>query len=573
MVDSRQTIFLAWEENHAACFEQHDACRGAHYFPVNQKAAAAWLALGKSLSLSPFWELYRQIDLELADRAADRYAAAWHGELHLEVNSARAWLWAREAAFLRQLLATLEHRCGVPSYLVPRAKFFRPTNWHNANCAALAVMESHAVDGASIKWLDLPEMPTHSTPIPSSPLIAPAEKWLLFSAFAIPDLAHHLARLLFEGSWSIRLLLDPRDPLPAGVVAALQTAAGRRLQLCWLDLQLQATSPLAPPVIGDRLGEWILATSHDPASMERQLTSLVAQDGFSGCVVSDHHSAQTLILRRLCAAMSAPLCVVPHSSWPMDTPFALGGTSSPHEIHLASTRRAAEHIAAHTPVPLAAHPLPSPRYRPKMVRFLRRLRRWLALSAKPLQIGAIITSGEEISAPDMALIDIVDSLRILCQTLGHTPRAVELHVRLRAAEDRQEVLATLLDTQALSVFWEKSTQRTPFQFLQDVDLVVEIGTPGSATLECFAQPVPVLRLGPVDQRHRAQLLPATLVPCLSADATGSEILQTYLARRWLRLTLALRQWLYLVTQTLPESHLPVLLSTRTSQRKFPQGVR
>lgn len=570
MTRARRVIFLAWESHHAEIFDALTEGWNAVFFPVNQKAAAPWLVQGRALALPPFWTLYCQADLDAADQEANRYTAQWHGSLLLEANAARAWIWAREATYLKTLLASLVHTLGeTPHYLVPRPKRFKSKSWHDAQWVPLAVMEMLVDEGATVDWLNYPDRPppAPAATLSESPPESSQERWLLLSTFGIPDLADHVTRLLAQGSWSVLLLLDPADPLPAGILESLVASCGVRVRAAYLDRAMLPKAATLPPTVTDRLGRWICETGPDVAQIGKQIEALVAQVTIAGCIVSDHHAVQTLILRRLCAARRLPLCVLPHSVFPLEGVFALSDKSGPNEICVAPTRRAAMHLAASGKHRLAARPLASPRYRPKFLRFLRRLRFWLSMEQRPLRVGVVVTSGEELSAPDVALVDISESLRALCEAAGQVGRPVQLHVRLRALEDRAEVLGAMLGAGAQAVAWERSSRRSPLEFLQEMDVVVEVGTPGSVTLESFAQMVPFLRVGTAGPRRAAFMLPANLVPRLAGTPDCRE-LRWYFRRARSRVILGLRQFFHLVYDTQPEIRFDDLFFTASGNDVF-----
>lgn len=550
LTKGRRAIFLAWEERHAEIFNAAPECQGAEFFPINQKAAAPWFACGHPLTLPPFWQLYRQADLDAVDQEADRYVSGWRGSLLLEANASRVWIWAREAAYLRRLLTALENSLDIPPrYLVPRLGSNRYLSWHGADRVPTVVMEMLAAEGAEVKWIADPDscMDAQKIQLPPPLQRKAGGPWVLFSTFAVPDLADHLTRLLDLDGLSILLLIDPADPLPQSVIDEMIGASSGRVGVAILDRRFPSEEETV--TVADRLAKEIIASGPDVAILAEQLKTLVGKDGLIGCLVSDHHAVQTIILRRLCRERQLPVCMLPHSAWPMQGAFALGVESAPAEIRLASTRRAAAYLTDMGYQRLATRPFPSPRYRPRTVRLLRRLRRWLSAERDPLRVGVVVTSGEELSAPDMALADIVNSLRALCNLARANSRQMRLYFRLRDREDKAEVLKALIGPDAEDAIWETSSQRTPYAYLQAMDLVVEVGTPGSVTFESFSQLAPFIRMGPAGLRHKHFLLPHSLVPNIGIDSCDA--LLKYVGRLRAAM-LALRQLLHLVYDTKPE---------------------
>ncbi|MBL8398845.1 MAG: glycosyltransferase family 2 protein [Candidatus Accumulibacter sp.] len=546
----QRTVFLAWEEYHAEIFNTVPSCHEAEFFPVNQKAAAPWLANGRSLTLPPFWQLYQQSDLVAADCDADRYIARWRDDLLLEANAARAWLWSREASYLRRLLAAFEKFVDFsPRYLVPRLRANRADSWHGAGQAPITVMEILAAEGAEVQWISVPMPATEIADFQSTADHPPvvASPWVLFSTFAVPDLADHLARLLDLAGLSILLLVDPCDPLPSTVIEKVMGSYAGRVLVATLARHLRNDEK--PTIVAERLAEEIIATGPNVTRISAQLNVLVDREGLIGCLVSNHHAVQTSILRRLCKERRISLCVLPHSVWPMPKPFSLGVESAPLEVHVASTRRATAHLAAMGHQGLASRPFPSPRYRARTIRLLRRLHRWLLAETPPWRVGVVVTSGEENMAPDLALVDIANRLRALCLLARTSGRLMKLHIRLRDREDRAEVLKVLIGPDADLAEWEKSSQRTPFAYLQAMDLVVEVGTPGSVTYESFAQVVPFIRMETAGHRQRQFLLPNNVVPTVSIESCNDLLKYVGSFRATM---LALWQFLHLVRETKPE---------------------
>jgi hypothetical protein len=421
-------------------------------------------------------------------------------------------------------------------------------------------MEMLAEGGVEVEWIEARHV---SGPIrrPSSEVIClpdGAKPWFLFSAFGVPDLADHLARLLDQGNWAVVLLLDPVDPLPEGTLDVIVGASRGRVQVVFLDRRsVSGTGASAASL--DRLAREILATGADIGRIRMQLETLIARQGILGCVVSDHHAVQTVILRRLCAERRVLLRVLPHSAWPMEGSFALGGVDAPNEMYVAPTRRAAVQLAAVGRCRLAPRPLPSPRYRPRVLRFLRRACRWVSPKRNPVSVGVVVTSGEELSAPDVALADVADNLRALCSLANGCHETIRLHVRLRDREDRSEVLKILIGPDAEAAVWEKSSYRTPLEFLWAMDLIVEIGTPGSVMLESFAQVTPFVHLGAAGPRRGAFLPPVGLVPQVQTTL-AAHVSLPYLPR-WRRVALGIRQFLHLVLDTQPEMRICRLFSS------------
>lgn len=555
-------IFLAWDAFHAAVFDAISIeYPSAQYFPINQKAAAPVLEARNGLDLPPFWTLYSAADLDRIDRSADSYVAQWGETPEYELNIARGWIWARECAHLNNLLDALERLLGEkPSYLVPQGINDRRTSWHDGFLAPIAAMRIRAAGGARVDWVKLPDSIRESVRDESweFPRELPSgTAWILLSTFALPDLMHHVSVLLQGHSATIRLLVDPSDPLPQAVLDSVLIRSNPRVQIIWMGRDLSDHG------CGDQgdgiwtMDRWIINTGPACGKLMKQLGLVVNEPHLQSCIVSDHHSPQTAVLRELCSEIGVPVYYIPHSTWPMQGAFsALRGADPKNSIFFAATRRGVKHLSAHYGALVNRRPMPSPRYTPMIGRFWRKTKSLLCGSVRTeLNIGIVITSGEDLSAPDIPVFDLAADLDLLIATIRSTSRMVNIFIRLRENEDRPAVFRFLSDSaRHHSITWESTADRTSMAFIREMDLVIELGTWGSMMFENFSQFTPYLHVGGGGARRTGYAVSGPVVPCIRADGIGKGI-PPYIESVWRRNALAVIQYGYFLTQTFPKAEL------------------
>jgi hypothetical protein len=558
--EGARSIFLAWKQNHADLFD-NIAVRhpDAVYFPLNQKAAAPYLQTQRTMILPPFWTLVEENDLEAIDHEAERFADLWRNGLHRK-DVLRAWIWAREAAYVRRILEALEGQLKYkPQYLVPHCADCLPADWHGATVVPQIVIEEWEQEGhAPIVWV--PELPTETPPFPSVPkqlLLdkeeTPKSKWILFSSFGVPDIAFHLDNFLNSHIETIVLLMDPHESGPLPLIYERVSAAQGRIRI----VSPYGDPPSANIVLGEApdlsgiLGKRILQSGFEMKASRTHLETLFDQSPPELCVVSDHDCPHTVLLGGLCTERNIPMLAIPHSSWPMLGPFlALPPEGCRNWIYSAATRRGAAHLANQLSgkAVVSGRPMPSPRYRMSARRFIRVLMKWLSPPPSTLKIGVAVTSGEAILAQDISLRSIGEELGTLLQVPEDLCARVQIHIRLRQNEDQSPVLEKLARSEKCSVIWESANERTPVMFLQDMDLLIEIGMPGSIMFESFAELVPFMRLGGPRLRRAGYSLTAPFVPKLSSRAPWDK-LTPFVEKPWRRRLLALRQLFFLLNDT------------------------
>lgn len=325
--EASQLIFLAWDESHAALFDDiSKTYPSAIYFPINQKAAAPYLERGGVFELPPFWSLYDPVDLDHIDSSADAFLMEWGETAEHELNVTRAWVWARERAHVDNLLASVERHMGSsPGYLVPRRSKFKSTCWHGGHLVPMSAMRSKAESGAFVQWVDATESSTDSeTKIScsSSRRFEVGNDWILFSTFGIPDLIYHMSKLLEVGKSTILLLVDSSDPLPLEIVNDELFRSNPRVHISYVDHGTCTFDFNQLEKKGGSAESWLLETGPNYEKLREQLGRLVNVPALQRCIVSDHLCPQTSILSRLCAEKNIPVHYVPHSSWPMEGAFS-----------------------------------------------------------------------------------------------------------------------------------------------------------------------------------------------------------------------------------------------------------
>lgn len=546
-------VFVAWQEHHLAIFRDRllkDP--NTLYFPLNQKAADPLLASGGKLFLPGFWDLLRIEDLLALDDVADRFARAWQADPY-RYEALRAWIWAREAEWTKRLLGSLETSLVMlPRYIVPWRSPRGCGDWHGASLAPqVALAEWCQAESREIIRIADPcgEEAGHSGSLSSCADITSLtdKRWILFSGFGVPDLIFNIERAMRGNDAEIVLWPDWNEPgLLTGIEKFVAATAGRVRVL--EAPQGLPSGELTAPFGSGLLGQWLCDSREDLSAAERVLASLFAQMPPMFCVFSDHDCARTRLLFEICDRKDVPIIALPHSSWPMADPF-LTMPHAPRQkcTYLAATRRGARALAARlqSVAKVPPSPIPSPRYRITFPRCARALWRCLTPRVGPIRVGIVVTTGEAVVAPDIALSEVAASLRMLTEIPAQLAEQVVLLGRLRDTEDRIAVLREICAISADRIRWEGSSERPPVMFLRDLDVIIELGNPGSIMLESFAQSVPFLRGGPVSRRRVDLMLPEFLVPRLSPEDPWSS-LGPLVASSRKRSILALRQFRFLL---------------------------
>lgn len=554
---AHRAIFVAWEKRHADLYGKVCETAPCDYFPLNQKAADAFQQAGWTSAFPAFWNMVEDDLLVSIDAEADRFSAGWRLPPY-DVDHLRAWIWMREAAYIRHIVLRLEQTLGgARQWIVPHRASMHGLSWHGAELAPMAAFDQLAEErpkdilwtGDVVEPVNVRNPPDHLRYVAGN---YPRGHFTLLSAFGIPDILTHLERLVRGGKRNILLLLDRNEsgPLPLIYEWAEQHRDCVALAGPFDRPDGDATGGFDTPDAAGPIGHWVSRTRQaDIAELRQCLEPLYASGAIGTCILSDHDCPQTVVLTELAAMTKVPVQVVPHGARPMAAQYFVQSEPRPGWSYFAATRRARHELAKRLgKVATIRAGWVSPRYQITLRRVVRTLLKVFRPSGTGIDIGIAVTSGEAMAAPNVSLQKIGDHLRAVLQVPPDLAGRVRFHIRLRETEDRAAILKSFIGAVDADIGWEASGGRTPVEFLRNMDLVVEVGLPGSIFYESCAE---MVAFAHIDEpgATRSGLLSSENYPIRLRPSAPWETLRPLVSHAWRRKVSALKGWLFLLVET------------------------
>lgn len=536
--------------------------------PLNQSAWQTAVEAGARVIARP-WEYVDQALIASVRSLARQSLESWQAhagqfanhhsfpEGTEQLDAARVWMAYRDWHYSRALLERLDPllrkapRWHVP---LPGPKLF--TSWYGGNDIPAWAVQS-LPGHREIEWIPNPHRGTPSKETShSAPLSLPTKEWHLVNLLGLTDPLHHVERVLgrtsdvvvahdqeLSGCFDLFQSWSTREPRIRCLQLPAAESAGGETGGTFLALDASGKDPIGDAAIRE------LWPRH--ALLKRELDALVSRNGLPRSIlVSDHASPEGLLILGLARQHGIPGESIAHSSRVLDPPFGMMPPDTSKWTYFASTRTDGTLARRLLPEGRARIRVrPSPRFRIGPRRVIRMARRLLAPAPATLRVGIVVTSGEAPLAPDFPISELLAQVRNLCSEPGMLKRRVQLVFRLRELEDSDRLFTEAIEGGDLPAVILRGTVENRLGFYRACDLLIELGSPGTAALESIADGTPVLRLCTGVLGGTDALRCAVHVVGKPASPWAGDLAffcNNSLARR----RLALRQFLALAGQTL-----------------------
>lgn len=553
-------VLVAWSAAHIRrAFHDGAQAEGLEVFPLNQKAWQAASEQGARICLEP-WRLAGPALIEAASNHAWQALSRWRETVFecadgegvdpaqlYHMDAARLWMAYRELHYCRLLLEEglpripLERKLVVPS-ASPRL-FDR---WYGEND-----IPAHALAGLAITQpMERMDVPHGSGPLTLAcvlPEPADGQRWHWVDLFGLSDPLHHikrararggLVRLGFESELSGHIpsyrAMAERDPEIQlfEYPTAVEGASRARVQARHAD-------PLAEAAVRE------LWPRH--RAMRAAIHALVDRDGPPASIIASNHvSPAGLVALETAAMHGMPGELVSHGGTALHPPFLMLPPPRANWRNRVGTGNEKQFVdGMKGDAPWRTEVMPSPRFRIGPKRIARFIHRNVRRSDGVIRVGIAVTTGEASHAPDTSVLRVLAQVATLSRPPGSLRHHVQLSVRLREFEDSDLLFQSVIREAGgeARVYHGKVADRQAF--FENQDVIVEVGVPGTVTLEAIAAGVPCFRMP--GQKGGTQ--PILHVPELDDTEPWQGGLGSICNNGWARRRLALKQFLSLAIAT------------------------
>lgn len=255
-------------------------------------------------------------------------------------------------------------------------------------------------------------------------------------------------------------------------------------------------------------------------------------------IVADHISDSGFAILAEARERGIPLRVIAHSGLPMDPVFRLPLSREDRGSYIVSTPARARRLRNALPRTGGGIAVQVRKPQAFRTRSLETVARHVKTfrGAKHCRIGLLLTTGQHVFALDRPLGPVMDGLRAFLAECAGNP--VSLIFRLREREDDPATLAHILEVPAgLDIDFQRVGQVPLGKFFGQVDVIIEVGAPTSASLAAVARGVPVFRLARFETDERIgeapgfPVLPASAAVARLREITGSLVRRIQVLRR------------------------------------------
>lgn len=538
---------------------RNDAVATRRLLPLTPRAVGAMLRAGICLPFDPLallesplaWQVLNAAAREGVDdvlaRLETRRSVASRDAALLAEPALDAWLaysWFREFLHLRNVLLAIQDK----------------GHGFEANARA-----GGAVDVARQDWLvecaladigypgrrtrfagHLPSL--NMLPAMAAGLPGETGGAVVVSAFGQPDIGHLLTEIRRSKRGRLIVVGEPEFAHTA-YLREIAAGASQRLDHAEFLLPVERPIPAADPTptseqeVPFSFAAVVAAALAECCWPVRLATGEAVRQVFAGrqivkAVVADHISDSGFAILAEARARDVPLRVIAHSGLPMDPLFRLPLSRGDRGSYVVSTHARARKLA--NALPRAGGGIMVQVRKPQAFRnrSLETVARHVKTfrGAKHCRIGLLLTTGQHVFALDRPLGPVMDSLRGFLAECAGNP--VSLIFRLREREDDPATLAHVLKVpEGLDISFQRVGQMPLGKFFGQVDVVIEVGAPTSASLAAVARGVPVFRLARFETDERIgevpgfPVLPASAAVARLREITGSLVRRIQLLRR------------------------------------------
>lgn len=527
---------------------RNDAVATRRLLPLTPRAVGAMLRAGIRLPFDPLallespleWRVLNAaardgVDDVLARLATRRSVASRDAALLAEpaLDSWLAYSWFREFLHLRNVLLAL----------------------HGAGHAFEATVSSGgAADLARQDWLvecaladigypgrrtRLAEHLPSLGMLPAMVAGLPGEtRGVVVSAFGQPDIGHLLTEIRRSKAGRLVIVGEPEFAHTA-YLREIAAGAAQRLDQAEFLLPVEGPVPAADSTATpEQEAPFSFAAAVAAALVEcywpmraatgEAVRQVFAERRIGKVIVADHISDSGFAILAEARARNIPVRVIAHSGLPMDPLFRLPLSRGDKGSYVVSTPARARKLANALSRVGSGIAVQVRKPQPFRNRSLETVARHVKTfrGAKHCRIGLLLTTGQHVFALDRPLGLVMDSLRAFLAECAGNP--VSLLFRLREREDDPAMLAHVLKApEGLDIGFQRVGQVPLGKFFGQVDVVIEVGAPTSASLAAVARGVPVFRLARFEADERIgeapgfPVLPASAAVARLREVTGS----------------------------------------------------
>jgi hypothetical protein len=547
-----RSLHLAWQAEHVGAL----LSTGRPAETILPLTTAAWRALAERaprppaalalIDLKRDWRKLESGALAVADEAMAHLAPRrTQGDIVVRepaLDRWRAYLWARQILHLQDVLTFVRAECG------PEARLHLPETPEPAgHSARMRWFLELALAGAGI---DPPAdlFAPARLALPGTPPIVRGRPGILVATFGLPDLPGTIMRLARRPE-ALLLFAESENAHIEYLAAHWQDIAARPGGAALITASESDVLPdvePAPLTIAQAIAE-ALATRAWPIrrSVWQHVERIFAAHPVIEAHIGDHACDGGAAILAQTRKNNTALTIESHSGLPMPAIFHLPLSAEDRGRYAVWHRSRAldlkqELASRNVPLsPLVARPRS---FGPPAISLAGTLWRHVRTPKRPLRLGMLITTGLDGFAADRALEPILsDFADFIEQSI---PLATQFEVRLRMSEDDPRLFTDRLTRiAAASVSFHRVGERSLRAMLSDLDAVIELGSPTSASLTALARGVPVFRLAA--HAYQATLAPGPALPVL--PRTGAvAALQARIGSPFLRTVEGLRQHMLLI---------------------------
>lgn len=355
---------------------------------------------------------------------------------------------------------------------------------------------------------------------------------VVVSAFGQPDIGHLLTEIRRSKPGRLIIVGEPEFAHTA-YLREMAAGASQRLDPAEFLLPVErpnsATDPAKVPepeapfsfaaAVATALAECYWPVRLATGAAIRQV---FAERRIVKAIVADHISDSGFAILAEARERGVPLRVIAHSGLPMDPLFRLPISRGDRGSYVVSTPARARKLASalsRVGSGIVVQVRKPQAFRRRSLETVARHMKSVR-GAKHCRIGLLLTTGQHIFALDRPLAPVMDSLRAFLAECAGKP--VSLIFRLREQEDDPVMLAHLLKApEGLEISFQRVGQVPLGKFFGQVDVVIEVGAPTSASLATVARGVPVFRLARFETDERIGEAPG--FPVLPENAAVSRL--------------------------------------------------